>query len=365
MANLFTRLLGIPDSEETRAVSPSILPLPRTDTAVSAEKALSLTAVYRATQILATPISKMDIKSFRFVDGRNVEILNPVIVNKPNVYESRRDFLFKTVSSLALTGEAFWYKTYGSNGQVNNLEILESKAVSISTDNQGKLYYGISLKDGKTKVIPANEIEHIKLFSLPGYDRGLGPIQMCKDDISGILDLRAYASTWFSSAGIPTGVLSTNTMLTSEQADDITSRWHEKQNKKQIAVLGNGFQYNPVALSPKEALFTEVQDQAVQTISRLFGIPPRLLITGVAGNSDTYTNLSEEQQTFYRHTLMAYLDAIEDAMSNCLPRGTSINFDYEGLFKADIAARYNYYKIAVDGGWMSPEEVRSKEGLDG
>ena len=208
-------------------------------------------------------------------------------------------------------------------------------------------------------------MEHLKLFSIPGELHGFGPIQLCKDDVAGALDLRKYASNWFASAGVPTGVLSSNSMLTAEQADEITARWHDKQSNRQIAVLGNGFEYDPVALSPKEALFTDVQNQSVQGIARMFGIPARLLLTGIDGTSDTYTNLSDENQIFYRHTLMAYLDAIEDAMSNCLPRGTRVKFDYEGLFKADLSQRYANYALGISSGFLSTEEVRAKEGLDG
>ena len=46
------------------------------------------------------------------------------------------------------------------------------------------------------------------------------------------------------------------------------------------------------------------------------------------------------------------------------PRGNRVEFDFEHLFKADVAARYNYYKVAIDAGILTPEEVRTKEGLN-
>jgi HK97 family phage portal protein len=260
-------------------------------------------------------------------------------------------------------------KKLSSSGAVNSIEILPTKNVRIEVDKEtGAKYFGYShgyWPHHVVDVVPVSEMEHLKLFSIPGELHGFGPIQLCKDDVAGALDLRKYASNWFASAGVPTGVLSSNSMLTAEQADEITARWHDQQSNRQIAVLGNGFEYDPVALSPKEALFTDVQNQSVQGIARMFGIPARLLLTGVDGTSDTYTNLSDENQIFYRHTLMAYLDAIEDAMSNCLPRGTRVKFDYEGLFKADLSQRYANYALGISSGFLNTEEVRAKEGLDG
>lgn len=375
MANIFQRLLGISDPVEERATASSIrIPPVRSNEAeplVDPRTAMSLTAVYRAVQILATPISKMDLKTVRYIasTGDEQQIPNPLLVNSPSLLDSRREFLYQTVVSLATTGEAFWLKKLNSSGNVNSLEILPSKNVKIEVDKETGVktfsyshgYYPNHVVD----VVPATEMEHLKLFTEPNELHGLGPIQLCREDIKGALDLRKYASTWFASAGVPTGVLTSNSMLTAEQADEITARWHDKQSDRKIAVLGNGFEYDPVALSPKDALFTEVQNQSVQQIARMFGIPARLLLTGVDGTSDTYTNLSDENQIFYRHTLMAYLDAIEDAMSNCLPRGTRVKFLYEDLFKADIAQRYTNYAVGISSGFLSTDEVRAKEGLDG
>jgi HK97 family phage portal protein len=129
-------------------------------------------------------------------------------------------------------------------------------------------------------------------------------------------------------------------------------------------VLSEGFDYQAINATPQDLMFTNVAAQSTQTIARLFGVPARLLLTGVDGSSDTYANLSDEQQTFYRHTLMAYTNAIEDALSNCLPRGTSVKFNYEGLYKADMKTRWEMYDIATGGvAWLTPEEVRAKEGL--
>jgi phage portal protein BeeE len=61
---------------------------------------------------------------------------------------------------------------------------------------------------------------------------------------------------------------------------------------------------------------------------------------------------------------MGYTDAITDALSNCLPRGTRVEFDFQHLFRADVAARYDYYSVAIAAGILTPEEVREKEGLN-
>jgi HK97 family phage portal protein len=361
MATLWQRLTGnVPI--ERRAAVPNI-PV-RSDTYVSTQTALSLASVYRSIQIIATPISKaLPLETYRYGGGLEVKVENPVLVNNPSLSESRKDFIFSTVTSLAINGEAFWFKSYDSRGQVNDLTALDPTAITPRLDGLNGMT-GQKVFDYMGKTYTMRDIEHMRLFTTVGNLRGLGPIQAAGNDIATALDLRNFASTWFASGGVPTGVLKTGKMLTKDQADEITTNWHTKQATRQLAVLSEGFDYQAINATPQDLMFTNVAAQSTQTIARLFGVPARLLLTGVDGSSDTYTNLSDEQQTFYRHTLMGYTNAIEDALSNCLPRGNSVRFNYEGLFKADMKTRWEMYDVALAGQpWLTPDEVRAKEGL--
>lgn len=359
MASLWQRLT---QKAETRATQPTIPS--RAATAVTPDTALSLTAVYRAVQILATPISKMPINTYRFATGIELKVENPLLVNKPSLIDTRRDFIFQTVADLALSGGSVWFKNRAKDGTINSLTLVPYSSVSIAWVDPNDMTKGITYGYAG-KNYTEYEVEHLRLFTRPGVLRGISPIDAASKDIAAAIDLRDYASNWFTSAGVPTGILTSNQMLTKAESDEVTANWHNKQQSRQVAVLGNGFDYKQVALSPKDALFTDVVNQSVQAIARLFGIPARLLITSVPGSSDTYTNLSDENAVFWRHTLMTYVDPITDALSNCLPRGTRVEFDFEHLFKADSMTRYQTYDLGIKAGFLSTEYVQEKEGLNG
>jgi HK97 family phage portal protein len=358
MASIWQRILKGGEATENRAATPYIPA--RSASVATPDTALSLTAVFRCMEIIATPISSMEIQTFRYLNGTEERLQNPLLVNNPSLTENRRAFLYSTVTEMGLTGEAFWIKSFNQRGEVVNLTLVPSNGVSVRVDNvnTGRVIYGYMGKD-----YGQNEVEHLRLFTRAGNLRGLSPVQTCSLDIQAALDLRLYAQTWFTDAGVPTGILKTNSEISAADADTIRGRWHSAQKTRQIAVLGNGTEYQATALNPSEALFDKQQMQATQQIARLFGVPARLLLTGVDGTSDTYSNLQDEQQVFWRHTLMNYTDAIQDALSNCLPRGTFVRFDFEGLFRADVKSRYEYYKIGIDGGWLTPEYIAKKEGI--
>jgi len=357
MANIFQRIFGIePQQRSTELVIPS---RSATISNVTVAEALRISAVYRAIQIIATPIADMGMSACRYSATTETKIPVPLIVDKPSLTQSRRNFVFETVVSLATYGEAFWLKQFDSKGNVNSVDILPAQGVGVYVDP--KTFVKTFSWYGQT--YSAAEIEHIKLFSMAGHPRGMGPIQQCNEELLTAVQLRDWATNWFSQAGVPTGTLTTNMTLTPDQATDIAERWHSKQATRQIAVLGSGVQYQQVSLSPKDALFTDVAAQSVQAVARLFGIPARLLVTGVDGTSLTYANLSDEERTFWRHTLSAYTDPIEDAFGNLLPRNVEVDFEFEDLFKSDMTTRYQNYATAIQAGFMTPEYVMQKEDI--
>ena len=356
MASIWQRILNKP---EVRAVTP-VIPS-RSTTLATPETALTLTAVWRSVQILATTVSNLGIQTKRYATGMEMIIENPTFVNSPSLVVKRHEFIYSTVSDLALYGNAFWYKSYDSAGRVNDVVQIPSRDIMVEavTDaiNSPKRYIYLN------KVYTGREIEHLQLFPRAGFLKGPSPIDTCSEDIKGALDLRDYQSNWFSAGGVPTGVLKTGKEITPDDAQIITNNWNTKQASRQIAVLGNGFEYQQIALKPSEALFTEVSSQAVQGIARLFGIPPRKLVTGVDGTSDTYSNLVDEESAFFRETVQAYTRPIQDALSNCLPRGTRVEFQWEDLVlsKSD---RLKMWEDAISAGIITPEYAAQKEGLN-
>jgi HK97 family phage portal protein len=356
MASIWQRIFNTP---EVRAVTP-VIPS-RSTTLATPETALTLTAVWRSVQILATTVSNLGIQTKRYATGMEMIVENPAFINNPSLIVKRREFIYATVTDLALYGNAFWYKSLDSAGRVIDVMQIPSNQVSVEVDgdqlNSPKRFVYLN------KVYTMNQIEHLQLFPRAGYLKGPSPIDTCSQDIAGALDLRDYQSNWFSAGGVPTGVLKTGKEITPDDAQTITNNWNTKQATRQIAVLGNGFEYQQIALKPSEALFTDVSSQAVQGIARLFGIPPRKLVTGVDGTSDTYSNLVDEESAFFRETVQAYTRPIQDALSNCLPRGSRVEFMWEDLVlsKSD---RLKMWEDAISAGIITPEYAANKEGLN-
>ena len=355
MASIWKRIFN---QTETRSVSQTIPP--RSTTVATAETALSLTAVWRSVQILATSVSNLGWQTKRYATGIEMVVENPVFVNNPSINSTRHSLFYATISEMALTGNAFWVKTYNSANTVTDVTLLPSNAVNVTLSdpnnvNSPKVYNYMA------RNYTAREMEHLQLFPRAGWLKAPSPINICSADITAALDLRDYQANWFSSSGIPTGVLKTNKEISADDADAITAAWHTKQSQRQLAVLSN-MDYQSIQLNPAEALFTQVSSQVVQGIARLFGIPARKLVTGVDGTSDTYSNLTDEESAFFRETLQAYTRPLQDALSNCLPRGTRVEPLWEDLILSK-PTRIAMWKDAIDAGIVTAEYAAEKEGF--
>lgn len=356
MASIWKRILNV---SEKRTETPSIPP--RSTTLASPETALSLTAVWRSVQILATSVSNLGWQTKRYATGIEVVTENPTFLNKPSLIQTRHQFIYATVSEMALTGNAFWVKSFNSLGQVNDVTLLPSHSISVTLSEPNNLM-SARIYNYMGTAYQANEIEHLQLFPRAGWLKAPSPISICGDDIVAALDLRDYQANWFSASGVPTGVLKTNRDISADDADAITAAWHTKQANRQLAVLSN-MDYQPIQLNPAEAMFTQVSSQVVQGIARLFGIPARKLVTGVDGTSDTYSNLTDEESAFFRETLQAYTRPLQDALSNCLPRGTRVEPLWEDLILSK-PTRIAMWKDAIDAGLITAEYAAQKEGFN-
>jgi len=96
---------------------------------------------------------------------------------------------------------------------------------------------------------------------------------------------------------------------------------------------------------------------------------PAWAIDAPTGDSLTYSNVGEQNRALVTHSLRPWMVRIERAISNdpdLCPGATYVQFDLDGLLRADAATRSEIYTRALDEatGWMRRDEVRELEDLE-
>lgn len=312
--------------------------------------ALTLDAVYRAVLVLQTSGSQLTLDAWR---GPTPLPERPVILARPDVFGTLPAFLGETISSLACRGNAYWRHRLNSTGDVTGVHVLDP--LTVTPLGEGR--YAVAGKETR-------HVSHLQLLRRPGQLEGLGPIQACAETVRGAVDLRRWADKWLDEGTVPTGVLTSDQQLDANTAKRYKTQFKESVKPKDgVVVLGSGLAYSPLALKPAEMQFLESQAANVTSMARMFGIPARLMLAEVPSGSETYTNLEAETLSYVRFTLMWYLNEIETAFTELLPRGQVAKFNVDGLLRADTKTRYEAHKIGLDAGFLDLAEVRRIEGL--
>jgi HK97 family phage portal protein len=356
-----TRFLDYADSfvpgfeERSSAI---VLPPRSATSGVTTSDALSLASVYRSVSIIATAMKQLGIHVYR--DDAEVTP-TPLVIRQPDIKVTREVWMEQTINSMALAGNAYWLIGRNGRGETVNLEVLNPFDVMIQTDDYGNAQFYTYRGTIRYEL---NQIQHLAMMRVPGNVYGLGPIQAAQKELLNARDTRDYASAWFNDSGIPNGVLKSDQMLSPDQAVAAKDAWNATAGAKNgVAVLGNGLNYQPMYLNPRDAMFIEAQAFNVQQIARLFGIPANMLMASVDGNSMTYTNMEQEQMAFVRYTLSQYIVEIESALTHVTTRGTMVKINVDSLLRSDTLTRYQAHKLAIESGWMTIDEVRAIEDL--
>lgn len=338
---------------------PGILPPARSAVMpMSVEAALSMSSVFRATNILCTAIQQLEIRVER---GGSALKNTPGLVAKPDVNSNLSTFLNLTTMSMALHGNAYWLVTRADEfSPVTNLEVLNPMLVTITYDEDDNKVYNYATGT-KTIELQPWQIKHLKYMRTWSSDYGLGPIQAARVELEGMNSMRTYSSELFGSGGVIRGILSSDFDIDKATAEEYANRLQEMANSRGMGVLGKGMKYTPIMISPEDAQFLQNQNFNVTAVARLFGVPANYLLAD-AGNSLTYQNMQSVDTMFARYTLSLYIREIEEALTDLLPRGQVARFNMEGLLRADDKTRSEINQTYKDMGVLSPAEIRESEG---
>ncbi|WP_405472364.1 phage portal protein [Paenarthrobacter ilicis] len=357
---------GIREASPSAPTGSAIVPPARSLSlaVVSADRALTLSTVFRAVQILGTSVSQLSIRVQR--GGKTID--SPALIRRPCLDFSLRAFLELTVAALALSGNCYWLlkRADGPLSPVLDIEVLPAHEVRPANDPvKNVLTYWYAGKEYQSW-----EIKHLQYLRIPKRLKGLGPIQAAQVELRGTLEMRDYASQWFTDTDEPTGILTSDQDLNAEKAKRYRDAFKREGDfapadgkKRDIRVLGSGLRYDPMLLKPADVQFLESQQFSTTQIARLFGISSSILLAAVEGNSQTYSNVEQDWIGYTRFTLMKYLGEIEDALTDLLPMGQRARFNIDALLRTDTKTRYEAHNLALTGKWKTTDEVRADEDL--
>jgi len=364
-------VLPSPSSSAIRLDYASVLSLPSYAYPISVIEAAGISAVRRCVTLIANAIAGQ-----RWTEWVGTEQITPVsrLVRRPAAIMSRREWVWRVVSSMALTDISYLYMTGGVDDEGVPGSLIPMPRESISPAGFADPFgifpptaYTIS---GRAGTISGEYVIPMRSAFWPGVPPHLvGILQMARNVMMSAHASDNYQSRYWQAGGAPVTQISTEQELTDPQAESIAARWRDRRAKgpDYPAVLGKGATAQPWGADIANALAIEAKRDISIEVANLFGVPARYLNIVPTGQSQTYANLNDEALSLERFTLSGFTDPIQDVISDLLPDSEDERFmliDMTRLTRAGQEARFRAWAIATGNKpWMMAEEVRAEEGL--
>jgi HK97 family phage portal protein len=332
---------------------------------VTPSSAMQVTAVWACVRLISEGVATLPLDSFQRIDG----------VRKP--YRPRPDWLdfrlnefgrieviSQMVVSLLLAGNAYAAVLTNDLGEVYDLVVLDPEAVTVER-RDGRLVYSVNGSPFPGLLL------HVPGIMLPGATKGLSPIRAAQETIGLSLAATEFGAAFFGNGAIPGALVEVPGKLSPVGVTTMKDGWNELHrgagNAHRLAVLTEGAKFSKVSLAPNEAQFLETRQFQVADIARLFGVPPHL-IGDASGSTSWGSGLAEQNVAYLQHSLRPWIERLEAALGRVLraegrPPGVFVKFNVDALLRGDSHKRMEAYRIGLQEGIYSPDEVRTWEDL--
>jgi HK97 family phage portal protein len=220
---------------------------------------------------------------------------------------------------------------------------------------------------GRPRRLLQDEVLHLKDRSDDGLI-GRSRLQRAAAVVQSGMSIQEFGNALYRNGVNPSGALQMEGKLTDQQLERYGKQFREMfggtTNVAKAMVLDQGAKWEQISISPEDAEFLSSRRFTVEELCRLYGVPPP-----VAGDLShgTFSNVESLLRWFAQATLTPWVRKLEAEFSRSVFSAGSrtthkLELDLSGLLRGDPAQRWQSWKIAVEAGVLSPDEVREEEG---
>ena len=196
---------------------------------------------------------------------------------------------------------------------------------------------------------------------------GLSPLAYMRDVLRIGAEHNRHAIASLSGGAVRGFLKSPNPDVGEDVIARLKAQVNDPDNEGQWLVLEDEMEPHVVSANNEQAQFAEGRQALVEEFARYFGIPPHLLMAQQV--TSWGTGIAEMTLGFVLYTMLPWGDGIEQVLgTSTMPdderdSGLAWEFDFRRLLRGSPNDRAEFYRSAIDTGWMSVAEVRRLEGL--
>ena len=331
--------------------------------------------VYACVRAISEKVSTLELTlNQRMTDGTTEPVTeHPVLdlLRDVNPFMTWRDLLVTTQSYLELEGTApWWVYRPKAGGPPEAIWPIRPDHVSVIPDPV-KVLAGFVYKLGNQtiKIDPENMVL-IKEFNPKELFKGLGTTYAAASAINADNYARDWNRDFFKNGARVDGIIYKDGNMTQAEYKEIKDKWRDQYQglgkSHRTAVLGGGLKYEAMGMSQADMDFVNLRTFSRDEILALYRVPKTVL--GVTDGTATRATAETTEYVFMKETIKPKMQKLVEILNEYILPMYGIDTD-EMFFTFTDPVPQNQelalqkYANGLVNGWMSPNEVRSLEGL--
>ena len=322
--------------------------------------------IFSAVSMLSNSLSSLPIHLYK---NHNRVYYTENYVSKlfdyaPNNFMTPFQFIRNMEVFRNTTGNAYALKIYDRFRQCIGLEILNPNKVTPVIEKDSKdLWYKVEY-DGNATYIHNSNIIHVNHIFTTGY-KGINPLDILKNTIDYDKEIKEFSINQMKNGLKANFVIKLNGNVSTEDLKKYEKILEDFKNsgvlfldnKKEINELNNTNFIDPKVF--------DIENITIERVARVFNIPSSKLLS----KDKEYSNIEQADLEYIKQTILPIIRMYELEFNkkllneNDIKDGFTFKFKLNGLARADMQTRGDFYFKGIRSAWFTPNEVRSMEEL--
>lgn len=346
--------------------------------ALGSAEPLKIATVWRAVNVLAAGVAMLPVDVFRRLEttgegrpaGAEIARQDPwhnKIRLGPSPFQTSFTWRHQLVGQVVLGGN-YYAQRIRKGDRVDWLWPLDpARCRPVDLRGDGTIVYEYLQKNGELRQgLTQDDIYHARGFTRDGI-LGVSVIELMRDSVKQSLAARQQRTSFLSKELRPSVVIKHPLELGDKAWEKLTKRFLKAyggpSNAGNAMVLDEGMDIESFGFSSRDSQFVESEHFLVEEFLRYTGVPG--VLAGYPDKTATYASAEAFMQMFVTHGLMPITKNLEQGLTVTLfgaeQDELSVRFNLDAMLRADAAGRAEFYRVLVELGILTRNEVRELE----
>lgn len=349
---------------------------------ITAAAAMTVPGVAACVQVMADDLAKVPLLIFkRTADGGRERAVNhplyKLLKDRPAPWLTSFAWRRAMFQTAAVAGNSYSRVIRNADGAVRQFTPTAFQSVTHRWAPDGEPFFDINLPAGGVlQGLAYPDVIHFAYrggveWAANGGIIGRSPLDTHKEAIALSLATEQFAARYFRNGARPSAVVEMDKVFPNDEVANRTRMQVERvlsgvDNAGKIAIFELGMKLKQWSANNDDSQLVELRKQQAGEIARMFRMPPHKI--GIMDQA-TFSNIEMQAIEYVGDNLVPLAAMSEQQLELSLLSDAErddyfIEYDMDGLLRGDQASRYKAYAIGRQWGWLSADDVRSRENMN-